>query len=102
MVDDLPEGLSQHGRRRTGCQHWCRRCRSRHQGPARRSSNAGLSSEIGVQPEGASCRDLEPLSIEDLRADVGVDPDQVKRGVLVARSAAPLARVPSAIENPNF
>ena len=37
-----------------------------------------------MQPEGTARRDLEPLSIEDLRADVGVDTDQLKPGVLVA------------------
>ena len=46
--------------------------------------NACLSREIGVQPQGTPCRDLEPLSVEDLRADVGVDTDQIKPRMLVA------------------
>ena len=54
-----------------------------------------------MQPQGASRRDLEPASVEDLRADVGVDTDQFEPRFLVALSSAESA-VPSAIENPNF
>ena len=42
--------------------------------------DAGLRRELGVQPEGPPGRDLEPLGLEDLRSDVGVDADQVELG----------------------
>jgi hypothetical protein len=46
--------------------------------------NAGLSCEIGLQPERTPCRDLERLSVEDLRADVRVDTDEIEPGMTMA------------------
>ena len=45
---------------------------------------AGPIGELGVQAQRPSGRDLEALGVEDLRADVGVDPGQVQRRLLEA------------------
>ena len=43
------------------------------------SCGAGALGEVGMQAEGTPGRDLEAIGVEDLRSDVGVDPDQVQR-----------------------
>ena len=83
------------------CRRWCRRCRSRRRGPARRSSIPVCSRELGVQPQRAAGRDLEALGVEDLRADVGVHADQVELGCFVTASRAARAGRPRS-RSPNF
>ena len=72
--------------------------------PPRSSSgidDAELVGDPGVQREHPAGGDLEPRGVEDLRADVAVQPEQPEPGAASTRRTASNAS-PAVIEKPNF
>ena len=80
-------------RRRT-----CRRCRSRRRGSAR--APVATASELGVHGEQALGRLGEPGGVEDLRADVAVQAEEVER--VVRRGCGVPSSTARSSETPNF
>ena len=73
--------------------------------PPRSSSGASvaqLGRDPGVQRHHAVGRDLEPRGVEDLRADVRVQPEQVGATAAPAHGVTASNASPSVIERPNF
>ena len=70
---------SRAARARTGRPGWCRRCRSRRRGPARAARPRARRPIAGVQRQHPPGGHLEARGVEDLAADVGVQPEQLER-----------------------
>ena len=105
--DDLAQLVGQVARRRRGRRRAGRRCRSRRRGRAcgrRRSASTPCSRvQLREQPDDAVRGHLEARGVEDLRADVGVQADQLAaRRPRAPGGPRPRRASPPASEKPNF